>query len=74
VSTENINKHGINLSDFIAGNSVVKFYDDEEKAFYTRTYLSSGEEGWLTIRFGNRDWYIHPDDILNISKPESKWE
>lgn len=74
ISEENINKHGVDLSKLVAGKSVIKFYDDKEKDVYVGTYLRPGEESWLIVRFGYEDWDVHPDYILNISEPESRWK
>ncbi|MCB0195039.1 MAG: hypothetical protein KDJ65_24030 [Anaerolineae bacterium] len=74
MSQENFNKHKVNLSRLVVGQSVVKFCDEEERAVYTGTYVGSGAEGWLTIRFGKDNWCIHSDYVLNIFEPESRWK
>ena len=37
---ENINKHGVDLSQLVPGKSVIKFYDEKEKAIYVGNELS----------------------------------
>jgi hypothetical protein len=73
-SKQNINKHGVDLSNLVASKSVIRFYDEKEKAVFTGTYLRPGENGWLIVRFGHKDWDVHPDYIRNISDPDPRLE
>lgn len=73
-SNNNVNKHGVDLSKLVPGKSVIRFYDDYDKAPYTGNYLGPGEEGWLNVRFGHKEWLVDPDYVLGISDPDPKWD
>jgi hypothetical protein len=70
------NKHEVDLSKLVPGDSTVWYYNPEEqKDIIVGKYLGPADDNYLQVDF-DRDgvWEVDPDCIIKIVRPDRRWD